>query len=64
MIRAKYIGRNNSCGFVLNRIYVLNERISSDGYIVLSDSKGYAMCPYDSIQAVVNNWNIIEVFKN
>lgn len=66
MIKAKFIGQD-SMGFIHDRVYDLNTRIQEFqmyGFcLVVYDQNSSAYCPYGSLEAFLNNWQVISTCK-
>lgn len=70
MIKAKFKGKT-SCGFVTGQTYhivseavILKNALGYSGTIAIYDSKDRSRwCPYSSLEAVLMNWELIEVVR-
>lgn len=68
-IVARFIGRN-SCGFVNGRVYQLKSSVEIENkvfmpkaYLWIEDCFGFGKCPYDSLEKILENWEVIGVTK-
>ena len=59
-MKAKFIGKNGSMGFVTNKIYELKSTCEN-GHIVIRTIDKKLWCPYSSIESFLRNWEIVEI---
>lgn len=65
-VLAKFTG-TTSCGFVHGveyRVKIFTHTYKGHNWIWVKDLQGVACCPYDTIQAIADNWEIPSSGKN
>lgn len=58
-IKATFIGRNGSCGYITGLHYILDIRHGPGANIVIEDDKGGGYCEYTSMLSFLENWTAV-----
>lgn len=60
MFTAKFIGTSGSCGFQFNKVYKLYSNVNSGWIWITSAENKDCYCPYDSVESMLANWEILK----
>lgn len=63
-MKAKFIGKNGSMGFVTGRIYNIKTRCGfvygKTPCLIVVDVLNKNSCPYSSLESMLENWELIK----
>lgn len=65
MIRARFVGQDNSMGFKHGDIYCIKTRVASrflstEGVLVVYDCHSDLYCPYSRLETFLDNWILLK----